>query len=149
MNKKVIILSGISGSGKSTFAARDYPGFKLFSADHFFLKEGQYKFDPSKLGHAHADCFFKFIEFIRSDNTALALVDNTNTTVEEISPYMLGSQAYGYEAEIVTISCDVETAAARNTHGVPPSAVWNQYNRLRNRKLPPWWKHSIITSGRD
>jgi len=100
MNKKVIILSEISGSGKSTFA-RDYPECKLFSADQFFLKEGQYKFDPSKLGQARADCFFRFIEFIRSDDPVLAIVDNT--TVEEIFPYMLGSQAYGYEAEIVTI----------------------------------------------
>jgi len=64
----VIILSGVSGSGKSSYIKNymsDNPnvGVYVVSADHSFLgKDGTYKFDPSKLTKAHAQFFRHYIE---------------------------------------------------------------------------------------
>jgi predicted ABC-type ATPase len=147
----VIVLSGVSGNGKSTYAEKllqETQGVKV-SADHFFMKNGVYNFDPYKLGSAHADCFRRFIGYITSDCglPPCVVVDNTNTTVEEISPYMLASAAFCYSVEIRTINCDVgdiDTLVARNIHGVSRSAIIAQGRRIYTRKLPSYWKHTYI-----
>lgn len=146
--KKAIILSGVSGSGKSTYASKlvKDEGY-YFSADTYFMRGGVYHFDASKLTLAHAACFRDFLDGAQQGKPDLLVVDNTNTTVAEIAPYILGAQAFGYEPEIVTIMCntarDVESAAARNTHKVPLPAVLAQHRRLKERVLPPWWKSTV------
>lgn len=152
--RKVIIMSGVSGSGKSTHAMKAFKGefgpattISVLSADNFFMKEGVYNFDPSKLSLAHGECFKDFITNLRND-TDLVVVDNTNTTAVEIAPYILGAQAYGYEVEIITVMCetedDINCAAARNSHGVPLTGVMAQHKRLCGRELMPWWKNTFI-----
>lgn len=145
----VIILSGVSGSGKSTYAEKlltETQGVKV-SADHFFMCGGVYKFDARKLGDAHADCFRRFIGFLYDDNCQCVVVDNTNTTVEEISPYMLGAAAFGWEAEIRTILAepgDIDLLCGRNIHSVPRDVIIAQGRRIHTRKLPPYWKHTFV-----
>lgn len=147
--KRVIVLSGVSGSGKSTFSEDESFNEShalVCSADlYFYDKEGNYNFDGAKLGEAHASCFRNFIDFLR-DGYEVMIVDNTNTTESEISPYMLGAAAFGYEAEIITFMCenedDVKVCAARNSHGVPFDKVMAQHNRLSSRSLPPRWKNT-------
>ena len=156
---KVIILLGISGSGKSTFIRDSYPGAAVVSADHFFMVNGEYVFDGSKLPEAHGACLKQFIERASSperrvypdydyDNQVL-IVDNTNTTVHEIAPYAAVALAYGHELELVVIHCDPKVAAARCIHDVPTDRVALQYKRLMNtlakspeghyKALVPWW----------
>ena len=51
-----IILRGLPGSGKSTFAAqlaRDH-GHLHLEADQHFMVDGAYRFDPARLADAHA-----------------------------------------------------------------------------------------------
>ena len=149
MSKQVVILSGVSGSGKSTLVKEFGPEVsyyrKVVSADNFFMVNGEYKFSPAHLGDAHADCFRKFIQAMQ-DETQMIIVDNTNTTAEEISPYMLGAAAFGYEVEVQTIlpknMTDLELCAQRNAHGVPMAVISAQYRRLCERKLPRYWKAS-------
>jgi predicted ABC-type ATPase len=157
MSKQVKIMSGIAGSGKSTIAADMEPDVKyrdggnktLVSADHFFLDRfGHYNFNPAKLSEAHGQCFRNFIEAMQSD-VSLIVVDNTNTTSEEITPYVLGAQAFGYECEIITVSIrdeidGIQKCADRNSHGVPYKTIQAQQSRLAGRKLPPWWKETVI-----
>jgi predicted ABC-type ATPase len=159
--KKVIILSGVSGCGKSTIAHsfvpddkyRDGAGKAIVSADHFFIRDGVYQFDPSKLSQAHATCFRKFLSYLQLD-VSLVIVDNTNTTEAEISPYYLAAQAFEYQCEIMTVSTDdkdlfvresnIKKCAERNSHGVPEGVIRAQAKRLYNRKLPHYWKHSVL-----
>ena len=49
--KKLILVRGCSGSGKTTFAGllSEY----VISADDYFTKNGEYKFDATKLHFAH------------------------------------------------------------------------------------------------
>lgn len=154
--KQVIVLRGVAGSGKSHYCNylktnaeglfnTSADNVKVVSADNFFVKlgNGTYKFDPAKLSEAHAECFREFISALMS-GVNVVIVDNTNTTTMEISPYMLGASAYGYEAEVQTVQCDVELAASRNTHGVPLEGVKAMAERMADCKLPPWWKTSLI-----
>lgn len=155
--RKVVVLSGVSGSGKSTYI-REVLGLTyekvggegskvVVSADDYFTDSlGVYNFDPTKLSDAHGECFYNFIAHMRHGEE-LVVVDNTNTTVMELSPYILGAQAWKYEVEVVTLMCesedDVKVCAARNSHGVPFGGVMAQHKRLLERSLPPWWKNTF------
>jgi hypothetical protein len=76
----------------------------------------------------------------------MVIVDNTNTTIMEVSPYVAVGQAYGHDVEIITVEADVEIAAARNVHGVPANAVRQMARRLEEsaQQFPPWWKHRVV-----
>ena len=158
---KVVIMSGVSGSGKSTLARKMRDDFlitpqndgsrscKTVSADTYFLRAGGYRFNLSELGNAHAECFYSFIQAMQNQESYnLIIVDNTNTTVEEISPYILGASAFGYEAELVTVlpsnTTNLERCAARNIHSVSLQSILAQYRRICDRSLPPRWKDRIV-----
>ena len=160
---KVVIMSGVSGSGKSTFAHklgekhtqengmdRDVGiEYDVVSADHYFYNaDDEYVFDPSKLGDAHANCFREFIERCQHpSDVGLLIVDNTNCSVEEIAPYVLGAAAFGHDCEIITLMptlAQLKLCHARNTHNVPLVVIEAQYYKLKNRKLPPHWKNTIV-----
>lgn len=143
--KQVIIMLGVSGSGKSTYAmnlmSRENTCAKSLarvSADFFFSKSGSYIFDPAKLGEAHAWCFRNFLDELRG-KTELVIVDNTNSTPMEISPYMLGAQAFGYEAKIIRVLCSPRLAYERGKHGVSLASIEACEARIRESQLPPWW----------
>lgn len=67
---ELILIRGLPGSGKTTLAeqimkewkeirdgrGRQVKSCKLIAADDFFMVDGEYKFDPSKLSEAHAWC---------------------------------------------------------------------------------------------
>lgn len=149
--KKVIILRGIPGSGKSFYAKKlleealfqmkdlSSVGMGICSADYYFEKSGEYKFDPSKLGEAHAECFRFFIDSLNHGND-LTIVDNTNTTALEIAPYIQGAMAFGYEYEIIYIHCDVDVAFKRQTHDVPLNTMKRMDDNICQVSLPPYWK---------
>ncbi len=149
---KVLIMRGTSGSGKSTYVTKAVAEFVsendlrtavVCSADHFWIDEdGNYKFVPGLLQEAHKDCFRRFIQAIDS-NTNLVIVDNTNTQLHEIAPYLRYAQLFGYEIEVVRCVCDVDVAAERNVHGVPQRTVEAMKRRMEN--LPNYWpKEKLI-----
>lgn len=53
------LIRGISGSGKSTLAnsLSEKTGSIHVEADQFFILNGEYKFDRSKLSEAHEKCY--------------------------------------------------------------------------------------------
>jgi predicted kinase len=147
--KKVIVMQGIPGSGKSTDIKGQVwwmpsGGLAVVSADHYFVElgGGTYAFDPSKLPEAHGKCLRRFIEALQA-GAEVVIVDNTNTTAVECAPYMAAAAAWGYEAEIRRIECDPEVAAARNTHGVPAAGVKAMAERLAAFQPMPWWKVTV------
>lgn len=138
---KVTILRGISGSGKSTFAKENYPSAVVCSADDYFMVDGEYKFDFTKLSQAHGTCFKKAAEALEFGQDVV--VDNTNTQVWEMSPYVLLAQSYNAEIEIVLLDCPASVAAVRNCHGVPTAAVEGMAERMED-PLPFWPTQRII-----
>jgi predicted kinase len=137
--KKVTIMSGVSGSGKSTFVARHLPDAFVISADHFFVgADGAYRFDPRLLPAAHADCMRRFVAEVTAGRDHV-VVDNTNTTAVEIAPYYSVARAFNAAVQLVRVSCDPAVAAARNRHGVPLASIEAQATRLATLELPPFW----------
>lgn len=128
--KKVIILRGLPGSGKST-KAKTFGGV-VVSADHYFEKTGTYIFDRTKLGSAHGECRSAFEKHI-TNGEPIIVVDNTNVTKREYLPYAKYAVDHGYEIEIVSLfsgGCSQLQLSERNTHNVPLSTIqrmWEKY----------------------
>jgi predicted kinase len=100
--KVLIIMRGVSGSGKSTMArkiAEDRGGI-IFSTDDFFEREGRYEFDPKMLPSYHAKNQAR-AEAAMSDGVSPIIIDNTNTQAWEMKPYVEAAVKHGYEVEIV------------------------------------------------
>lgn len=140
-------MRGTSGSGKSTYIRTHFPLATVVSADHFFMRDGEYRFDASKLGEAHGQCLREFVNYLlqRLEPNPL-VVDNTNTTTTELAPYAALALAYKYDLEVVTLECDPEVAAARNTHGVPLASVRRMAENITRSQshIPKYWNPSVV-----
>lgn len=165
MNKTIKILRGIPGSGKSTLAKQLWAehttlgaDVQTFSADFFFMRDGVYIFNYRKLDEAHNQCFRGFVKTVVADppttpygdvwhGKQVILVDNTHTTVMEMSPYVRIAKAFDVPFEIVTVDCPVEIAAARGLHNVPLDRVTAMRKRLVDAQLPKEWPHRIVQTG--
>jgi predicted kinase len=156
----IYILRAGSGAGKSTWTKSNHPNANVFSADTFFMATGEYKFDPTKLGEAHATCLRSFVDYCQQERldgtfsagkpvpTEVAIVDNTNTTLAEFGPYAQVGLAYGHNVSILTFLYDPAVAHARNTHGTPLKACIDMHARLteHTKLIPPWWRHDYINA---
>ncbi len=114
----LLLLRGLPGAGKSTFA--DYLvkvyGFKKVEADAFMMEDGQYKFDPKKLGWAHNQCKEQVRSLLMQGENIV--VCNTNTQRWEMQPYIdMGTAAY-YIVKEHTLHTQFG-----NVHGVPEEKV--------------------------
>lgn len=97
--KKLYILRGPSGTGKSTLA-KELGAKEVCSADNFYMEDGVYNFDPNQIGNAHGQCKGKTKDAMRSGVSPIA-VDNTFTKAVEIKPYILLAKTYGYTVEFI------------------------------------------------
>lgn len=151
---KVVILCGASGSGKSTWASTNHPDAIVVSSDHYFIGgDGVYRFDPSKLGAAFGACHRAFTEYVQTKTAPVVVVDNTNTTLVEIAPFVAVARAYGIEPEIrvwhtwpVAGTPEYEKTMRRNTHGVPVGTVTAMRASLINaiNNWPPFWPKPVL-----
>ncbi len=110
------------------------------------LGGGEYKFDFKLLPQAHGSCFRLFIESLQNHSHDVVIVDNTNLRAQEIAPYKLGADAYGYDFVIKEVKADQEAAFKRNQHGVSEIGHKGMAATMRNESLPPWWKKETYRS---
>ena len=127
--KTVTILRGISGAGKSTYTAKHFSDAVVCSADHYFGRDGSYKFDPTKLGKAHNWCFEVFEAACASGRLSIVL-DNTNTMLKEFKRYIDVAKTRGYKVNVIRLVVDPKVAAKRNVHGVPAEKVQQMQDRF-------------------
>lgn len=121
------------------------------SADDYFLQNGpngrEYKFDPKYLSAAHNQCLRRFTQaLVDPDGPENLIVDNTNTSITEVTPYAALAGAYGHELHILTLLCDPAKAWQRNTHQVPMTNAIKQDLQLRKSILewPPWFPQQVF-----
>lgn len=131
--KKMVVLVGISGGGKSSLARQladeaQAAGQRavICSTDDFFTVDGVYKFDPTKLGRNHWLNREKAAKAC-ADGVDLIVIDNTNLRQRDRKPYEEMAAAHGYECETRVVgSFDpefVKLCADRNQHGVPLASI--------------------------
>jgi predicted kinase len=148
---EVVLMRGITGSGKSSHAKGLHPT-TWCSADKFFHnEEDEYVFDPTRLTEAHGSCLIEFIDAVQAgvgcNDDVLIVVDNTNIRAAELAPYIAVAQAYGANVGIVLCWCDPMVAATRNVHDVPAHVAFAQYQELLRESLPPWWPKQQVIFG--
>jgi len=117
-NKKLYIIRGLPGTGKSTLAY-ELTDF-VCEADMFFTKFGlaPYEFDVTKLREAHIWCQDRCNMYMREGITRIA-VSNTGSQRWEIEPYVAMAQKYGYRITEITLTGD----SYGSIHNVPDEAV--------------------------
>ena len=130
--KDLILLRGLPGSGKSTFAKMlvwdiDY---RHKEADMFFVdSEGNYKFEPSKIKDAHAWCQEE-VDFLMRYEHSPVVVSNTFTQEWEMDAYYELAEKYGYRVHSVIVE---NRHNGMNVHGCPSDKIEQMKNRFETR----------------
>lgn len=126
--KQLILLRGLPGAGKSTLA-KLLVGDKSYchkEADMFFVdREGNYKFEPSKIKDAHAWCKEETEFLLRLEHSPV-VVSNTFTQEWEMDAYFELAEEFGYQV----FSLIVENRhGGMNVHG----CLEDKIEQMRNR----------------
>lgn len=133
MNKYLIIVRGIPGSGKSytvqnridqILKENPYGDYSICSTDDFWGNE--YRFNPRWLSEAHA---WNFAQFTRDVfmNISYIFIDNTNIRYDHFEKYIEFAVKHGYKFTLLESDApwkfDTEECFKRNTHNVPKEVI--------------------------
>jgi predicted kinase len=122
--KELILVRGLPGSGKSTFAEL-IGGFRC-EADMFFMENGEYKFDINKIKEAHRWCKRECESFMVREKPKV-IVSNTFTQEWEMEDYYELAKNYGYRVTSVIVE---NRHNGENIHNVPDATLGNMRNRF-------------------
>ena len=121
---KLIIVRGLPGSGKSTFAKKlGIPSH--YEADMYWGPN--YEFDITKLKDAHLWCQSKVRNCLEEGNDCI--VSNTFTTLREMNPYLEMVNDLGAEVEVFKMNGNYGSI-----HNVPKETVKRMKNRWEDLK---------------
>lgn len=131
--RTLIILRGLPGAGKSSFANLIWNEHVMCEADKYFYdKEGNYNFDASKLPAAHKWCQEQCETFMKDNQVnpqfyPEIVVSNTSTTEKELQPYLDLATKYDYKV----VSLIVENRHGnKSVHGVPDETMEKMKKRF-------------------
>lgn len=128
MKPKLIIVRGIPGSGKSTFAKS--LGIPHFEADQYFVgDDGVYRFDFAKLGAAHSWCREQVAKTLFNGESVV--VSNTSTTLKELRPYFEVGLEHGIVPTVLTMNGNFGSI-----HGVPEDKMSAMRDRFAHDVSP-------------
>lgn len=124
MNKTLLMIIGLPGSGKSTKAEeirKTNPEFKnanIWEADMYFIDpiSKKYVWNKDELWHAHKWCQWNVEEDMKAGRNVI--VSNTSLTEKERKPYLQLAKNYGYNVEVITC-----TGNYKNIHDVPEETL--------------------------
>ena len=130
----LILVRGVSGAGKSTIAdMMDWLGHRTvsFSTDDMFMVNGDYKFDPSKLGEYHAATVQKVRDVmiaryeIKIPETII--VHNTFTEEWEMKPYFELAEEFNWRVHTIIVE---NRHGSKSIHDVPDDVIKAQKERF-------------------
>ena len=128
MKKELIIVRGIPGCGKSTFA--HILGNAICTADDFHMKDGEYCWTPENVGKAHFWCQEKANNYMM-EGISPVIIANTSTTEKEFKPYYDLAEKWGYTVFSIIVE---NRHGGVSDHGVPEETLEKMTNRF-NVKL--------------
>jgi predicted kinase len=120
--KTLYIVRGLPGSGKSSFA-KSIGGIHI-EADQFFMMNGKYNFDLTKIKLAHKYCQNQTEAWMKTDGTQVnnhkIVVSNTFTQEWEMQPYIDMAEIFEYKVFCVIVE---NRHGGVNQHGVPEDKI--------------------------
>ena len=125
MAKTLILVRGLPGSGKTTFA-RILGAGPVISADDYFMHNGKYIFKPEELGRAHKSCQAETAAYMY-EGRGRVYVANTFTTESEMKPYFDLAKKYAYIVFTVIVE---NRHGGSSVHNVPEASVQAMKNRF-------------------
>tara|TARA_R110000796_G_scaffold89570_7_gene193120 strand:- start:68 stop:460 length:393 start_codon:yes stop_codon:yes gene_type:complete len=122
--KELFLLRGCPGAGKSTLA--ESLGGKHLEADMYFMNDGIYEFDASKLRNAHDWCRKEVFRSMAT-NWERIIVSNTFTQEWEMEEYIELGNRYQYKIYSLIVE---NRHGGVNTHNVPNEVLTKMRNRF-------------------
>ena len=144
----VVLVRGLPGSGKSHLAealrSTTDAVMRVCSADDYFMEDGVYNFDPTKLPEAHLECQSNTFAFHSIDE--ISFTANTFTQRWEMEQYLVFVETFGLDLLVLNLfdgGLSDKELAERNTHGVPEEAITRMRERFEHNwpegdPRPPW-----------
>ncbi len=129
MEKILYLVRGVPGSGKSTLAKN--LGGTHFETDQYFMVDGEYKFDGSKLREAHEWCQPSVNTAMILNHTAglnnVIVVSNTFTQEWEMQSYIDMAKDWDYKVFSIIVE---NRHGGVNAHGVPEDKLQSMRDRF-------------------
>ena len=127
--KELFLLRGLPGAGKSTLA-KTIGGVHI-EADQYFVENGEYKFDATKIKLAHNYCQTQTQAWMQHDgeqiNVNRIVVSNTFTQEWEMDTYYKLAETYGYRVYSIIVE---NRHSGISEHGVPADKLEQMKNRF-------------------
>ena len=134
--RALVLLIGISGSGKSTFAARHFGRFQVISSDYC---RGLVSDDEAD--QAATPAAFDVLHYIadkRLDYGKLTVIDATNVEVRSRRSLIMLARDHNFKSVGIVLDVDVDVAIAQNSlrhaRSVAERVIHSQHQELRSSK---------------
>lgn len=134
----LFIMRGLPGSGKSFLAQKlcELNNGAICSTDNYFMNDGKYLFDRTKLGIYHR-LNQKSAGDLLEENISV-FVDNTNITWKEVKTYVDIGVKYKSSIYVVEAATpwakNPEECFKRNSHGVPLETITRMYTNFSSKE---------------
>ncbi|AVQ12670.1 AAA family ATPase [Leptospira santarosai] len=136
VEKSLILLRGLPGTGKSTLAEllSENGRYPVFSVDDYFTdpKTKEYNFDPKKNHLAYKYCEERVRQEAMS-GTSKIFSDNTFTLSWEMEPYFQIASRFGYAVFVVTVE---NYHNGKNIHSIDDESLKKMASKYKVRLLP-------------
>ncbi|KAK6027279.1 Smr domain protein [Ostertagia ostertagi] len=135
----MILMRGVPGSGKSRSLVSNHGGV-VYSTDDFFVRDGQYQFQPEKLEEYHRNNILRVREAM-VDGIKPIIVDNTNIYSNHMEQYTFHAVNNYYEIFVLEPETwwkyKAHECFIRNTHGLEKEKIAFMLNSLEEQGKPP------------
>ena len=114
---ELIIVRGLPGSGKSTYAKDHFPNHLIYEPDHLFCDiTGKYRFDAQLWNDAH-EWVLKLVDFALARKEKVVVCD-VFPTIKSLEEYQLLADTYDIELTVFNM-----TKSHGSIHHVPITII--------------------------